>query len=429
MENKRTALVETILTTIVAILVLIIVWSMLSSDVPKYIPLVAIVALAAVAFAILRYVVNPDHLRARQSDRTLYLASKTLSAMHEGLSEESAGAVCRLLLPYTAAVAVAMTDRENILGFAGIEEETHPIGEPIQTKATTLTLNDGVSRVLTTPVEIGFPVDEQALRAAIIVPLRVRSENVGTLKFYYHSAHRIDETQRAMAEGLGQLLSTQLSSAELDAQTELATRMELKALQAQINPHFLFNTINTIASLIRTNPDRARELLREFAVFYRRTLENSEDLIVIEEELGQTVRYFGFELARFGEERVTLTTSIEQGLEGLMVPSFIIQPLVENAVNHGMRAEGQLHVTVTIKQDGPDVMVSVEDDGIGIKEEEIPFTLQAGYGTGMGIALKNVDDRLKGYFGTASGIKIESEYGVGTTVNLVLHDAHRNKGD
>ncbi len=429
MDNTRTALVETVLTAIVAILVLIIVWSLLSPEVPKYIPVMAIVALVALAFAILRFVVNPDHLRARQSDRTLYLASKTLSAMHEGLSEQSAGDVCRLLLPYSAAVAVAITDTEKTLGFAGIEEDLHPIGGPIKTKATKQVLQDGVARVLSSPAEIGLSPDEVSLRAAIIVPLRVRSDNVGVLKFYYHSPRRMDETQVAMAEGLAQLLSTQLSSAELDAQTELATRMELKALQAQINPHFLFNTINTIASLIRTDPDRARELLREFAVFYRRTLENSEDLIAVEDELEQTVRYFGFELARFGEERVTLSTFIEHGLEGLLVPSFIIQPLVENAVNHAMRAEGQLKVTVSIRRDGHDVIVSVEDDGIGIKEEEIPFTLQAGYGTGMGIALKNVDDRLKGYFGTASGIKIESTYGVGTRVNLVLHDAKGNKGE
>lgn len=425
MENQRTALVETILTTVVAILVLVIVWSLLSGNIPSYIPVVAIVCLAAVGFALLRYTVNPDHLRARQSDRTLYLASKTLDAMHDGLSTESAGRACSLLLPHTAAVAVAITDRTNILGFAGIESGDHPIGGAIQTKGTLQVIGDGVMRVLLSPQEIGFPDDEYVLRAAIIVPLRVTSKIVGTLKFYYHSPRRIDETQQAMAEGLGQLLSTQLSAVETDAQTELATRMELKALQAQINPHFLFNTINTIASLIRTDPERARVLLREFAVFYRRTLENSEDLIAISAELDQTVRYFQFELARFGSERVEMSTEIEHGLEDLPVPSFIIQPLVENAVNHAMRDEGQLHISVTIRRRGKDVVVAVADDGVGIKPEELPHTLEAGYGTGMGVALKNVDDRLKGYFGPTSGITMESVYGEGTTVFLNLNDIQK----
>ena len=113
----------------------------------------------------------------------------------------------------------------------------------------------------------------------------VRGVSVGTLKLYYESDVLIDETQRAIAEGLAQLLSTQLSIAELDRQVVLATKAELQALQAQINPHFLFNTINTIASLIRTDPARARVLLREFAAFYRQTLENSNDLIPLDREL------------------------------------------------------------------------------------------------------------------------------------------------
>lgn len=422
MDNQRTALVETMLTTVVAILVLVIVWSLLSGNIPVFIPIVAIVGLAAVGFALLRYTVNPDHLRARQSDRTLYLASKTLDAMHDGLNEDSAAKVCKLLLPHTAAVAVAITDREHILGFAGIESERHATGAAIQTKATLQTIQDGIMRVLLTPTEIGFSADEQALRAAIIVPLRVSSKNVGTLKFYYHSPRRIDETQQAMAEGLGELLSTQVSAVEVDKQTALATRMELKALQAQINPHFLFNTINTIASLIRTDPEQARELLREFAVFYRRTLENSEDLIAISSELEQTERYFHLEVARFGADRVSMTTSIKDNLETLPVPSFIIQPLVENAVNHGMRDEGMLHISVTIRKQDKGAVIIVKDDGVGIRPEELPNTLKAGYGSGMGVALKNVDDRLKGYFGPSSGITIESVFGEGTTVNLNLDE-------
>ena len=126
--------------------------------------------------------------------------------------------------------------------------------------------------------EINCEHDDCLLRAGIVVPLRVRKRPVGSLKFYYTTPRLLNETQLAMAEGLAQFLSTQLELSELDHQTALACRMELKALQAQINPHFLFNTINTIASLIRTDPPQARDLLREFAAFYRSTLEMSEDL-------------------------------------------------------------------------------------------------------------------------------------------------------
>ena len=115
---------------------------------------------------------------------------------------------------------------------------------------------------------------------------------MATIKLYYRRGIEIDRTQLAIAEGLGELLSTQLSSYELDRQAELTARAEVKALQAQINPHFLFNTLNTIASLTRTNPNKARDLLREFSVFYRRTLESSQGaLIPLSQELTQTRRY------------------------------------------------------------------------------------------------------------------------------------------
>jgi two-component system sensor histidine kinase LytS len=224
-----------------------------------------------------------------------------------------------------------------------------------------------------------------------------------------------------MVEGQAKLLSTQLELSELERQTELACRMELKALQSQINPHFLFNTINTIASLIRTDPPRARDLLREFATFYRRTLESSDELIPLSRELDYLRRYLAFERARFGEDRIRFTESIPVELETLLVPAFVIQPLVENAVQHGIRPAGPLHISVEgeSRLDGS-VCLTVRDDGRGISEADLPHVLEPGFGRGLGIALKNVDDRLKGHFGPDSGLGVESIEGQGTTVTLTL---------
>ena len=133
---------------------------------------------------------------------------------------------------------------------------------------------------------------------------------------------------------------------ESDAAEEYERQATLQALQSQINPHFLFNTINTIASLIRTNPEKARMLLREFAVFYRRTLEDSADLILFAREIEQTLRYFAFEIARFGEDRVAMEVDIEPEVEDMLIPPFLIQPLVENAVRHAMPSEGKLTISI-----------------------------------------------------------------------------------
>ena len=200
--------------------------------------------------------------------------------------------------------------------------------------------------------------------------------------------------------------------------------MELKALQAQINPHFLFNTINTIASYTRTDPTKARTMLREFAVYYRRLLENSEDLIPLASEIEQTERYLMFQRARFGEDSVQMQISDLGELGELRVPAFILQPLVENAVGHGRRPDGStLHIAVTVTPVGDDAVISVTDDGVGIPPERLATVVDGGSKTGMGIALKNVNARLKGYFGSLSGLSIQSVEGEGTTVVLLLSEA------
>lgn len=391
--------------------------------VPSWLLSVTAVLLTVVAVVAIwvRMVSRPDHVKAVQSEQVLDIANESLAYMRQGLTPSTAQEVCRLALRETEAAAVAITDRDTVLGFAGIGEDHHTVGGPIITRATTEAIESGEHRVLATKEEIGCPKRDCLLRAAIVVPLEMRGGPVGTLKFYYTTPRALNETQVTMVEGLARLLSTQLELSELERQTELACRMELKALQSQINPHFLFNTINTIASLIRTDPPRARELLREFATFYRRTLENSDELIPLSQELDYVRRYMAFERARFGEERIRVSESVPDEFMTLLVPAFVIQPLVENAVQHGIRPSGPLHITLGVKR-GSDgrVRLMVADDGRGISEADLPRVLDAGFGRGLGIALKNVDDRVKGHFGPDSGISVTSIEGQGTTVTLTL---------
>jgi len=380
----------------------------------------ALLAAAAVAALWNRMASRPDHLRAVQSQRILDIANVSLSYMRQGLTPVTAQEVCRLTLQRTEADAVAITDRDTVLGFAGEGEDHHTVGGPIITRATVEVLETGEHRVLATREEIGCPKRDCPLRAAIVVPLEVRGAPVGTLKFYYATPRLLNETQVTMVDGLARLLSTQLELSELERQTELACRMELKALQSQINPHFLFNTINTIASLIRTDPPRARELLREFATFYRRTLENSDELIPLSQELDYVRRYLVFERARFGEERVRFSEDVPASLDSLLVPAFVLQPIVENAVQHGIRPSGPLHIKLTAHSRDEAVLIEVADDGRGIPAADLPRVLDIGFGRGLGIALKNVDDRLKGHFGPESGLDVQSTEGQGTKVTFTL---------
>lgn len=413
---------EMLMSVLVALAGLVIIWNLVTPEANVLVLFIAGVVFTLAITVLIRLLMDPDSVRARQSNAVLQLASQTLEAMGEGLDAKSSQRICSLLLPSTAAIAVAITDDHSILGYAGYEESHNPTGAIIRTQATYATLADGKTRVLFTPEEIGFPNGAHGINAAIIVPLAVGKDVKGTLKFYYRSANHISETQKSIAVGFGQLLSTQMAASALEEQTALATKMELKMLQSQINPHFLFNTINTIASLTRTDPAQARTLLREFAKFYRSTLEDSRDLIEFQREVEQTQRYFMFELARFGEDRLELICDIQPEVNEMMVPPFLLQPLVENAVRHAMPSEGKLTIRVTGMRTGDDVIVSVIDDGNGMTQEVCQNILHPSSTQGMGIAVGNVHDRICGYFGPGTRLEAESELGKGTTVRLVLVD-------
>lgn len=418
---------EMLMFTITVLSGLVLMWNLVVPDRNIVVLFCAGIVFTLSIVVVIRLLMDPDSVRARQSDAMLKLASQTLACMNDGMDRKAAQKICGLLLPSTAAIAVAITDKDQILGYAGYEEAQNPSGSLIRTHATHATIADGKLRILFTPEDIGFPSGKSNIQAAIIVPLAVGRNVEGTLKFYYRRANHISETQKSIAEGFGQLLSTQMAAAALEEQTNLATSMELKMLQSQINPHFLFNTINTIASLIRTDPETARKLLREFAVFYRRTLEDSADLILFAREMEQTKRYFTFEVARFGADRVEMKVDIDARVEDMLVPPFLIQPLVENAVRHAMPSEGKLVIEVTGQVMGDDVIVRVADNGVGMTEEARHNIMHPESSTGLGIAVKNVHDRICGYFGPGTRMEVESELGKGTCVILTLKGGARRE--
>ena len=379
----------------------------------------------------------PDSNRSQETERTLRMASSTLDHMRAGLTPEGCSAVCQLILPETQAQAVAITDTKSVLAYVGERAPAFPPGSP-NTLPTQEVLKSGrmetfSSRDMVVMEGEGMPApapneDTDGYPVGVIVPLIVADKPAGTIKFYYRSGRQIDRTQLIIARGLANLLSAQLSSYELDRQAELTARAEVKALQAQINPHFLFNTLNTIAALTRTDPTKARDLLRDFSVFYRRTLESSESLIPLSQELEQTRRYLTIEQARFGEERIVESEHVEPGLGEVLVPSFLVQPIVENSVRHAMSDEGPLHIDVHVATDGSDVLVAVADDGLGMDTTAANRLLEqarqpAGSSDGTGIALRNVAERIERFYGVGSGIEIMSKVGEGTVVTLRLGDA------
>lgn len=361
--------------------------------------------------------------QGRLIEELLGLSSAMVEALRGGANERAAKAICTMLLPYTNADAISVTDKTCVLAYVGYLEELFPADCQIRTKTTYDVLRDGRARTRLTEEEIGFPESHRRINAAILEPLVVMGDTVGVLKFYFKRASQVSKTEEMIAKGFARLISTQLAAHEAEHQRELNAIMELKMLQSQINPHFLFNTINTISSLTRTDSEKARHTLRDFAAFYRSTLEMDSESIELGEEINNTMRYVGLEQARFGDDKLKFECEIEEeGFRHFLVPPFILQPIVENSIRHGMPATGKLDISVKVFADNKFMHIEVKDNGKGMSEEKVKnlFIQQKKNGEGLGLALNNVHDRIRGYFGKRASIMAESNLDKGTTISFRL---------
>jgi sensor histidine kinase YesM len=191
----------------------------------------------------------------------------------------------------------------------------------------------------------------------------------------------------------------------------LATQAELKALKAQINPHFLFNTLNTIAALTHTDPAQAEATIERLAEMFRYVLAGSErGLVPLEEELSFVDDYLAIEQARFGE-RLRVTREVAPEVLSVPVPSLILQPLVENAVRHGQGKDGSVDLTIRVQPDGDQVVIAIADRGLGM-----PTSYRVGAGQGVG--LRNVDERLRKTYGHGLEVTANEPKGVVVAVRI-----------
>ncbi|MEU7885150.1 histidine kinase [Microbispora bryophytorum] len=244
-------------------------------------------------------------------------------------------------------------------------------------------------------------------RHGVVVPLTVEGRAVGALAAY---DAQIGAALTRTAAEVGRWMSGQLELAELDASRRRALEAEARALRAQISPHFVYNSLTTIASFVRTDPERARELLLDFADFIRYALRRAADFTSLADELSCVDRYLLLEQARFGD-RLRFTVQVAPEVLRVDVPFLCLQPLVENAIKHGMPGE----VRVVIRDAGPEAHIWVEDDGVGMDPEHLRAALAE---ESSGIGLSNVDLRMRHLYGPDYGLMVETAPGKGTRIRL-----------
>ncbi|WP_314192835.1 histidine kinase [uncultured Arthrobacter sp.] len=376
---------------------------------------VAVIALAvavvvAVGLKVLRSFRELGTDAERATYNTLHAASKAGRHLRTGLNPAGAAKASRQLRILLGCDALAILDVSGVLAWDGTAEELRP---GLMGLAADV-LSSGRTQVFNAAdLQLRSP-RSGSVAAAVVAPVRAGSRVVGAVAAFAPQAGA--GLVRATTE-VADWVAAQVELAELDASRTLLMEAEVRALRAQISPHFIYNSLNAIASFINTDPARARELVVEFADFTRYSFRRHGDFTTLAEELRCIDRYLLLERARFGE-RVQVSLRIAPEVLSTVIPFLSLQPLVENAVRHGLEAkEGPGHITISANDSGAFAEVTIEDDGVGMDPVQLQSML-AGHLDGEHVGLRNVDARLRQVYGDEHGLVIETAPGEGTLITM-----------
>lgn len=381
----------------------------------------AILGIGAVAIVVAwrRVVYGPREARTPEAagmQSALHAATSTLPHLRRGLTPRSAEHAVPQLQALTGAAAIALADTRAVLAIVGEGREQVRPGD-LLSRLLASTRDDRIQIV----PRLTSSDPRCPLRSAVLAPLLVQSERAGTLIAFYRTIGRPSQAELRIVQEAASLVAAQVELSVVAAQNERLAQAELRALRAQISPHFIYNALAAVAGEIHTQPEEARELLSDFAEFTRYLFRDGRPYVTLGEELGHVDRYLRLEQARF-RDRLHVTIDPAPETTSVVVPAMSVQPLVENAVRHGVeRRAGTGRIQVTARVRGGDVELRVTDDGCGIESDRIAEVLA---GSNGGIGLSNVDARLRATYGEQYALRIESELGVGTTAVMTVPNLH-----
>jgi two-component system sensor histidine kinase LytS len=396
------------------------------------IPLVVTNSVAIMIFtAMIRVALSEKEQEAAlETKRALKIAEEALPYLRQGLHVETAVEIADLLQKELKIPAVGLTDRELVLAHSGVGADHHRSGQPIQTHLSQFALESGEIQIAYEPLHIQCQNPKCPLQAAIIVPIRQSGEVTGLIKLYFRRSQQIRAVEIALAGGIGKLISNQLDVVAAEKMKSLVQEAELRNLQAQINPHFLFNTLHIIATLIRTDPTQARHLIVQLSYFMRTNLKlTSSSLIPLEQELKHLLSYLEIMKIRFSDQ-LQIQYEVDERVGSVLIPPFALQPLVENCIQHGLKdvsSGGKVSISIIQKEDK--VLIKIEDNGVGI-----PSTVLKRLGnqpiqsdSGNGIGIYNVNQRLKSLLGEAAGLNFFNQTTGGSLISFTIPDTFSRK--
>ncbi len=357
-----------------------------------------------------------DQYSAVHMKRAFDLAQLSLPYLRKGMSHvESMKKSANIIFLNIDASAVLISDQEGVIASAGEAVGDLPEFKLLfaneyqyaMKKQKIIMLNEKELR------SYGFG---QIISRVMIAPLYRSSQVVGTLSIVDRKFKEEVEADMEFIGGLSSFFSTQLELSEIDNQKKLLEKAELRALQYQINPHFLFNALNTISAYCRENPERARSLLLALSSYFRNNLSSHKEMIDIHEEIEHVLSYLEIEKARF-EDRLNVKIDVSPSLH-FPVPNFIIQPLIENAIKHGMKTE-QLDITILIQEIKEGLSIIISDNGGGISKHVVQRLYEGNHDKEK-IGLANTHHRLKSIYPNNKGLIIDALPTAGTRISMLI---------
>ncbi|WP_020670986.1 sensor histidine kinase [Amycolatopsis nigrescens] len=319
---------------------------------------------------------------------TLALTRRIAADLKDGLAAPKAQRALRRLRGLLGASGAGLADLTGSMLWSGTPSADEPTAELLD-------------EVLHTEAPSGRP-------PLTAVPLHVHDEFSGVLVV-------AGEVRTAAVREATALVVDALERGRLEASAEQAAQAELRALRAEISPHFVYNALTVIASLVRSDPDRARDLMLDFADYTRYSLARHGEYTMVSEEFHAVETYLALQRAVLGD-RLQVQIRVAPEVLAVAVPYLVLEPLVENAIRHGIEPRsGSGLVQVRGEAEGNDCVISVEDDGVGMDPEEAKEIL-AGRGSAGSVGLANVDRRLRSVYGPWFGLVVETAEGAGTRV-------------
>lgn len=360
---------------------------------------------------------------ALATERALKIVEQALPHLRRGMNAQTARAIAGLLYAELHIAAVSIANKDCVLAHIGLGTEHHRPREPLLTRVAKLALQTNRVQVAYSREHIQCRYKKCPLQTAIAIPLCQSGEAIGLITLFFRRAQQIRTVEIALAQGIGKLMSDQLDVIAAEKMKQLLQEAEMRHLQAQINPHFLFNTLHLIAALIRVNPRLARHITVQLGHLMRMNLKmTDEPLIPLTQEIDHFNAYLEIVKVRFSD-RLTVSFACDDGIGTALIPPFTLQPLAENSLKHGLRrTAGNGRLDIAITQRTTAIHCAISDNGCGIPEQLLAKLgqepLQRDKGNGIGVY--NVNQRLTGFFGTSAQLHFQNKPGGGCTVTFQI---------